>query len=84
MDNYQFNLLTFNDQAGYTWEHGTYLATRLEGVNSINLYHVDKFFVEVWNNVGLIEIEKIRSFKSNMCLEPYLASFKLKIKTIQS
>jgi len=29
-DNYEFNQLPVNDQAGYTWENGTYLATRLE------------------------------------------------------
>lgn len=79
MDNYQFNQLLVNDQAGYTWEHGTYLATRAEGIYSINLDRVDKFFVEVWYNPGLIEIEKIRSFKSNRCLEPFLDAIELKI-----
>lgn len=34
-------------EAQYTWEHGTYLAHRKESHFVINLYSVDKFFVEV-------------------------------------
>lgn len=30
MDNYEFNLLKTNEQAAYTWKHGTFLATRKE------------------------------------------------------
>ena len=66
MDNYQFNLLPENDQAGYTWEHGTYIAFRKESHFVINLYSVDKFFVEVWFNPEEVCINKIRSFKSEM------------------
>ena len=72
MDNYQFNLLPIHDQAGYTWEHGTYIAFRYEKFYAINLYHVDKFFVEVRFNPEEVCINKIRSFKSRRCLETYL------------
>ena len=72
MDNYEFNLLPLKEKAQYTWEHGTHLANRQEKSFAINLYHVDKFFVEVWYCPEEICINKIRSFKSRGCLEPYL------------
>ena len=62
MDNYEFNLLYTNDQAGYIWEHETYLAAMEENSFAINLYPVDKFFVEVWFNPEEVCINKIRSF----------------------
>ena len=72
MDNYEFNLLSIGDQAGYTWEHGTYLAARKENHFAINLYSVNKFYVEAWYCPEEVCINKIRSFKSKKCLDPYL------------
>jgi len=80
MDNYEFNLLSIGDQTGYTWEHGTYLAHRRETHFVINLYSVNNFFVEVWFNPEEIKINKIRSFKSRKCLEPYLDGIDLIIR----
>ena len=77
MNNYEFNVLKTNEQAAYTWKHGTYLAARNEKYFVINLYHVDKFYVEVWFNHEEICISKIRSFKSMKCLEPYLENISL-------
>jgi len=79
MDNYEFNLLPTNDQAAYTWENGTYLTARHWRELTINLYHVDKFFVEVWYNHKLNQVDKIRSFKSRNCLEPYLENIFLEL-----
>jgi hypothetical protein len=64
MDNYEFNLLPTNQHAAYTWQHGTYLTARQYNGHSINLYHLDKFFVEVWYCPEEVKINKIRSFKS--------------------
>ena len=77
MDNYEFNLLPINDKTQYTWDAGTYLASRSDYDHNINLYHVDKFFVEVWYNPEVICIDKIRSFKNRKCLEPYLDKINL-------
>ncbi len=77
MDNYEFNLLPINNQAAYTWENGTYLASRFEEDYSINLYWVDKFFVEVYYDHMGNFIDKIRSFKSKKCLTPYLDKIEL-------
>jgi hypothetical protein len=66
------NIKDLKGEAQYTWEHGTYLAVRKENSFAINLYSVDKFFVEVFYNPEELKINKIRSFKSKRCLEPYL------------
>ena len=71
MDNYEFNLMDINDQASYTWDNGTYLASRTENDYSVNLYWVDKFFVEVFYDHKGNFIDKIRSFKSTKPLEKY-------------
>lgn len=72
MDNCEFNFMPLKEQAQYTWEHGIHLANRKESHFVINLYSVDKFFVEVYYNPEEICINKIRSSKSRNCLEPYL------------
>ena len=77
MDNYEFNILPIKQQAAYTWENGIYLASRKENYYAINLYSVDKFFVEVWYHPELICIDKIRSFKSKNCLHPYLENIEI-------
>ena len=64
--------MPINDRAGYTWDKGIYLASRTKNNYSINLYHLDKFFVEVYYNPEMNYLEKIRSFKSKKCLEVYL------------
>ena len=60
------------DNAQYTWDNGIYLVNRRESHFVINLFHVDKFYVEVWFNPEEVCINKIGSFKSERCLEPYL------------
>jgi len=77
MDNYQFNLMPENDQAAYTWEFGTFLLSRHWKSHSINLYYVDKFFVEVWYNPSKNCIEQVKSFKSKNCLQPYLEEIEI-------
>jgi hypothetical protein len=80
LDNYEFNFLPKNDQVAHTWEHGNFLAARHETYFAINLYHVDKFFVEVWYIPEEVCINKIKSFKSRKCLEPYLDTISLDLK----
>ena len=77
MDIYQINLLPINDQAAYTWKHGTYIAARREKHFAINLYSVDKFFVEVWYCPEEVCINKIRSYKSKKCLDSYLEEIEI-------
>ena len=67
-----FNLMTTEEKATYTWKHGTYLACRTMGVFTINLYHVDDFFTEIYFNRKKNEVGWIKSFSHSRCFEPYL------------
>ena len=72
IDQHKFKTLPFNNQAGYIWAEGTYLATREEDGHKINLFRLKDFFAEIWYH-GLQEhIFKIRTFTSKKCLEVYL------------
>ena len=73
MDLYDFNQLPFKHKAQFTWDHGIFLTNRVDDHGrKINLYHVGKFFVEVYYNSKENTIVKFRAFKSSKCLEPYL------------
>ena len=78
MNNYQFNLMPTHEQAAYSWMKGSYLMARQCDGLSVNLYHVDQFFVEVWYDPIKNCVDKIRSFKSRKCLEPYLEKIEIK------
>ena len=71
------NIKDLKGEAQYTWEHGTYLAARQENFHAIKLYSVDKLFIEIWYCPEEVKINKIRSFKSNKCLDPYLEDISL-------
>jgi len=54
-------------------DNGNFLTNRVDDYGrKINLYHVGKFFVEVYYNSKANAIVKFRAFKSSRCLEPYL------------
>ena len=72
-----FNLQTTQDQAAYTWEFGTFLASRMLGKHTINLYLVDDFFVEIWSDPTNSGVYGIKSFSSERCFEPYLELIKI-------
>ena len=72
-----FNLQTIQEQAAYTWEFGTFLASRMLGKYTINLYLVDDFFVEIWHNPEQNGVYGIKSFSSDQCFEPYLELVKI-------
>jgi hypothetical protein len=72
-----FNLQTQEEKATYTWEFGTLLATRQQGIYVINLYHVDDFFVEIWYYPENKEIYGVKSFSSSHCYEPYIDDIKI-------
>lgn len=79
MDNYEFNVLPLKEQITYTKAHGTFLAARPDKDHVIQLFHLEKFFVEMWYNSESGKFDKVRSFKSRKCLEPYLEDISLNI-----
>jgi hypothetical protein len=49
----QFEMLSTDAQAAYTWGHGNYLMSRLTAKLVVNLFNVNNFFVEVTSDARL-------------------------------
>lgn len=78
-----FNLQSKEEKASYTWEFGTFMATRVLGNHVINIYHVDDFFVEVWYTPEKKSLYGVKSFSSAKCFEPYLDAITIDFSSIQ-
>ncbi|MFD2247352.1 hypothetical protein [Pontibacter ruber] len=72
MDFYAFNCLPREERAELVWEHGRYLAIREEMGCSVALYHMGRFFAEVWYSPEDNQIALVHGFTSRSLLEPYL------------
>ncbi len=58
MDLYQFNQLPFKHKAQFTWDNGNFLTNRVDDYGrKINLYHMGKFFVEVYYSPKMNKIQ---------------------------
>jgi len=78
---YEFNNLTENDKLAFVQDECVFLMYRMEGVVvALHLYYYQPsdFYVEVWHNMELNEIEFIRTFKSRKCLNPYYDEIDIK------
>jgi|GEM_PF-289339 len=74
---YQFKLLDLNNQAEATWAMGVLIDIRIEGTLTMSLYRIDNFFSEVHYDQRLNKIVAIRSFTSDIPLQPYLDKINL-------
>ena len=72
-----FNMQSKEETAVYTWEFGTFLASRMQGRYLVNLYYVDNFFVEVLYTPENKLVYGVKSFTSHRCFEPYLDDIKI-------
>jgi hypothetical protein len=71
---YEFNNLSESGKLAFVQDECIFLMYRMEGVVvALHLYYYQPgdFYVEVWHNMELNEIEFIRTFKSRKCLNPY-------------
>ena len=48
LSHYAFRALPFEDRLKAIWAEGTFLATRWEEEDAVNLYHMGTFFAEVY------------------------------------
>ncbi|UOQ75124.1 hypothetical protein [Hymenobacter cellulosilyticus] len=48
INHYAFRVLPFEQRLAVIWAEGTFLATRWEEENAVNLYHLGTFFAEVY------------------------------------
>ena len=68
----QFNALADIKKYGAIWEHGVRLADRIEGEHKIFLYKIFSFYVELFYNIEMKMLLRLRSFSSSEQLTPYL------------
>ncbi len=77
MTSIEFEKLPSEKKCKYVWNRCTFLATRYGHEQQrrfrINLYHNDKFFVEIWYNSKYAYIGDIVSFTDTKLLDPYLS-----------
>ncbi|MCB2379783.1 hypothetical protein LGH70_19460 [Hymenobacter sp. BT635] len=77
LSHYAFRALPFEDRLKAIWAEGTFLATRWEEDDAVNLYHMGTFFAEVYYDPESNEMLRTRAFTSTRCLEDYAAYVKL-------
>jgi|GEM_PF-2947113 len=65
----QFETLSPDEQAAYTWQHGKYLVGRLSAGSITNLFNVSDFYVEVTSDAHLQHVHRVASFKTTATLD---------------
>lgn len=71
-DIYDFLALSETEQYEYTWNHATFLLSRIAGVYGYHVYASQDFYIELTYNRADNTLERIRAFKNTSQLEPYL------------
>jgi len=74
---YEFNMLDVNDMYQTTWDLGTHIDTAFSKSHRINLYSIDKFFVEIYYNPTSNKIEDIQSFIHGHSMDKYTGKVNL-------
>jgi hypothetical protein len=64
----QFETLSTDAQAAYTWQHGNYLMSRLTAHRVVNLFNVNNFFVEVTSDARLHYVHGVAHFMTPTAL----------------
>ncbi|TGE29748.1 hypothetical protein [Hymenobacter metallicola] len=77
ISHYGFRALPFPEQLAVIWAEGTFLATRWEEEDAVNLYHMGTFFAEVFYDPDENKMLSTRTFTSRECLLDYAVFIKL-------
>jgi len=68
-----FDALPVDEKLSYAWEACDFLMRRSQGFAiTVDLYHSDGFFVEVWTSQDHPNSPYVRSLNSFRSVEPYL------------
>ena len=73
-----FNNLTYDEKLLTVVDAGTFLENYVTVDIKINLYSIDKFYVELVYDGELNKISEVRSFKSGIHLDKYTSHLDLK------
>ena len=77
VSHYAFRLLALPEQLAIVWQEGTFLATRWEEEDAVNLSYMEGgFFAEVYYDQHQ-ELVRSRTFTSRRCLEDYTPYIRL-------
>jgi hypothetical protein len=74
---YEFNMLDLGDKYQTTWDLGLHIDSVITEEFRINLYAINKFYVEVYYNPESNKIEGIKSFIHGHRLEKYSGNINL-------
>ncbi|MFD2726267.1 hypothetical protein [Hyunsoonleella rubra] len=73
----EFNTLTHDKRLFAVVDKGFFLDNYLTQQTRINLYSLDRFYVELVYGIDADKIIKVRSFKSGIDLDKYIDNVKL-------
>jgi hypothetical protein len=78
ISHYAFRLLALPEQVTAVWQEGTFLATRWEKEDAVNLSYMEGgFFAEVYYDQHQNVLVRTRTFTSRKCLEDYTLYIRL-------
>ena len=78
VSHYAFRLLALSEQVAIVWQEGTFLATRWEEEDAVNLSYMEGgFFAEVYYDQHQEVLVRTRTFTSRNCLEDYMPYIRL-------
>ena len=72
-----FTRLSYEHQLAAVFDEGTFLAQRREGTDSISLYYLNSFFVELYYDTQVQALACVRNFSNSLPLAAYVDSMQL-------
>ena len=69
---YEFKLLSGNEQLDILYNQGVYIGKRKHGKETIVLYQLESFYVELFYIKYRCYVRRIHCFHSTLLLDPYL------------
>ena len=69
---YEFNSLKTDDKYTFLWQEGVYLDSVVIKDTKLNLYAINKFFVEVHYNAVTNKLVELKSFKYGSIMDKYI------------
>ena len=76
MSEKEFAKFKLQKRFNITRKAGKYVASRIFRSYEIHLYQVEKFYVEIWQKVGLNLVHFVEVLKNEQALDEYLGSWK--------
>ena len=74
---YGFNALDEAEKHEAIWEYGVMVGERIEEDDTVILYQIFSFNVELYHHRELNVLRRLRSFSSTKCLDVYIEDFSL-------